>query len=197
MFENYQITLASASPRRRELLSNLDIRFNVEPNKNQDESYPENTIWSEIPLCLARYKSEIFHRELAPNEILITADTLVFNRASNGEMVALGKPTSIQDAKDMLRSLSGHSHYVLTGVCLRTIDREEAFTSTTEVTFRDLTEEEINYYVDTYKPLDKAGAYGVQEWIGHVAISSINGSYFNVVGLPVAKLYEALCSITK
>ena len=188
MFEDYLFTLASASPRRRELLKGLDIAFTVEPGKDEREAYSEGMPHTEIPEFLARHKSETFHRELAPREVLITADTLVFL-----DEKILGKPRDREDAAAMLRALSGRTHTVTTGLALRTRGRIHTFSDTTEVDFKPLTDEEIDYYIENYRPFDKAGAYGIQEWIGFVGITAIRGSYFNVMGLPVQRLYTELC----
>lgn len=189
MFENYIFTLASASPRRRELLKGLDIDFVVEPGKDEKEAYSEGMPHTEIPEFLARHKSESFHRELVPHEVLITADTLVFL-----DEKILGKPHSPEEARQMLRALSGRTHTVTTGMALRTKDRIHTFSDTTEVDFRPLADPEIDYYIKTYRPFDKAGAYGIQEWIGYTGITAIRGSYFNVMGLPVQRLYTELCN---
>lgn len=192
MFDNYKITLASASPRRRELLAGLDIKFTVEPNKDEKEAYSADLPHDRIPEFLARHKSETFHRPLEKDEVLITADTLVFL----GESV-LGKPKDRADAEKILGQLSGNTHTVLTGVCIRTLSDTRSFTAATDVTFKKLSDSEIKYYLDIYRPYDKAGAYGVQEWIGYVAITGINGSFYNVMGLPVQMLYEELCQMLK
>ncbi|MBQ6957890.1 MAG: septum formation protein Maf [Bacteroidales bacterium] len=189
MFEHYIFTLASASPRRRELLKGLDIDFTVEPGKDEKEAYSEGMPHTEIPEFLARHKSESFHRELVPHEVLITADTLVFL-----DEKILGKPHSPEEARQMLRALSGRTHTVTTGMALRTKDRIHTFSDTTEVDFRPLADPEIDYYIKTYRPFDKAGAYGIQEWIGYTGITAIRGSYFNVMGLPVQRLYTELCN---
>lgn len=188
MFDEYTFTLASASPRRRELLKGLDIEFTVEPGKDEKEAYADGTPHTEIPAFLARHKSETFHRPLRPNEVLITADTLVFL-----DEKVLGKPRDREDAAAMLRALSGRTHSVTTGVALRTRERMHSFSVTTEVDFKALSDEEIAYYIEKYRPFDKAGAYGIQEWIGYVGITAIRGSYFNVMGLPVQRLYTELC----
>ena len=188
MLDGYTFTLASASPRRRELLKGLDIAFTVEPGKDEKEAFSEGMPHTEIPAFLARHKSETFHRALAPGEVLITADTLVFL-----DEKILGKPHSRDEAVAMLRALSGRTHTVVTGVALRTRERMHSFADTTEVDFKVLTDNEINYYIDNYRPFDKAGAYGVQEWIGYTGITAIRGSYFNVMGLPVQRLYTELC----
>lgn len=188
MFEDYSFTLASASPRRRELLKGLDIEFRVEVNKDEREAYSEDLPHHAIPEFLARHKSETFHRALLPGEVLITADTLVFL-----DQEILGKPRDRGEAVAMLQELSGRTHTVTTGVALRTCERIHTFSDTTEVDFKPLTEGEIDYYVEKYRPYDKAGAYGVQEWIGYTGITAIRGSYFNVMGLPVQRLYTELC----
>ncbi|MCF0177759.1 MAG: Maf family protein, partial [Bacteroidales bacterium] len=167
MLKNHKLVLASASPRRRELLKGLDFNFSVEPSPDNKEIYPENLPWQQIPEFLARCKSDSFHRQLAANEILITADTLVFLPDANGEMQILGKPKDREDAFKMLTMLSGNSHKVLTGVVLRNAKGDTySFTDSTEVTFNQLSNNLIGYYLDNYAPFDKAGAYGVQEWIG-------------------------------
>ena len=188
MFEQFTFTLASASPRRRELLKGLDLVFTVEPGKDGTETYGPELPHTEIPVWLARHKSETFHRPLRPREVLITADTLVFL----GERI-LGKPQGSEEAAAMLRALSGRTHTVTTGVALRTRERIHTFSDTTEVDFKPLTEAEIAYYIGNYRPFDKAGAYGIQEWIGYTGITAIRGSYFNVVGLPIQRLYTELC----
>ena len=191
---NLKITLASASPRRRELLAGLNVPFTVEPAKDEKEAFTDDIPWQEVPEFLARHKSETFHRELLPEEILITADTLVF--LPDGEdMKILGKPADREDALKMLRELCGHTHYVLTGVCLRSNDKTVTFTDSTEVDVDVLSEEELEYYVDHFRPYDKAGAYGVQEWFGYASIGTIRGSFYNVMGLPVHKVYAALRSL--
>lgn len=188
LFNGYRFILGSKSPRRRELLAGLDIDFTVEPVTGDPERPAEGLSPLEIPEYLARHKSESFPRELAPDEVLITADTLVFL----GDEI-LGKPADREAACTMLRHLSGARHLVLTGVAIRCGNgASDSFTDRTEVTFRQMDEAEIAYYVDKYKPYDKAGAYGIQEWIGYAAITGIEGSYFNVMGLPVHGLYQHL-----
>jgi septum formation protein len=188
MFDNYTFTLASASPRRRELLKGLDIEFTVEPGKDEREAFSPDLPHTEIPAFLARHKSETFHRDLAPREVLITADTLVFL-----DEEILGKPRDAAEAAAMLRELSGRTHLVITGMALRTQEKIHTFSDITEVDFKPLSDSEIEYYVKEYRPFDKAGAYGIQEWIGYVGITAIRGSYFNVMGLPVQRLYTELC----
>ena len=193
MLNNLKITLASASPRRRELLAGLNVAFTVEPAKDEKEAYTDDIPWQEVPEFLARHKSETFHRGLLPEEILITADTLVF-LPEGDDMKILGKPSDREEALKMLRELCGHTHYVLTGVCLRSNERTVTFTDSTEVDVDVLSEAELEYYVDHFRPYDKAGAYGVQEWFGYASIGTIRGSFYNVMGLPVHKLYAALKS---
>ena len=182
-----RIVLGSASPRRRELLAGLGLEFTVEATPGAPETYSPDLQPDEIPSSLAVSKSEGFHRPLKPGEILITADTVVIC----GEDI-LGKPADRDAAARMLRELSGRTHRVVTGVCLRDTERRHVFSCTSEVEFKTLTEEEISYYIDRFRPFDKAGSYGIQEWIGYIGITSIRGSYFNIVGLPVQRLYTAL-----
>lgn len=182
------IILASGSPRRRELLKGLDIDFEVDTNNNFKESFTADIPFEEVPRLMSEGKSAGFHRPLKEDEILITADTMVILPGKE----ILGKPKDREDAFRMLRDLSGRSHLVITAVTIRDLQKKETFTATSEVWFKDLTDDEITYYVDTYKPYDKAGAYAIQEWIGHIGIRRIEGSYFNVVGFPVQRVYEAL-----
>ena len=190
MFEGWRFILGSGSPRRRELIAGLGIEFSVEPVKGDPEVYDESMPVELVPEYLARHKSSCFGRPLEDDEVLITADTLV---CLEGEL--LGKPEGREGAVDMLRRLSGKTHQVYTGVVIRTNRGTSSFTSCTDVTFKELTDSEITYYVDNYRPFDKAGAYGVQEWIGYAGITRIEGSYFNVVGLPVQRLYMELCKV--
>lgn len=183
-----RVILASGSPRRRELLKGLDIDFEIDTKNNFKECFSPDTPYDEVPRLMSEGKSAGFHRPLAEDEILITADTMVIIPGKE----ILGKPKDRQDACRMLRDLSGRSHHVITAVTLRDSQKKETFTVTTEVWFKELSESEINYYIDTYKPFDKAGAYAIQEWIGHIGITRIEGSYFNVVGFPVQRVYEAL-----
>ena len=184
------IILASGSPRRRELLRGLDIDFEVDIQNNFKESFTADIPFEDVPRLMSEGKSAGFHRPLKEDEILITADTMVILPGKE----ILGKPRDREDACRMLRDLSGRSHLVITAVTIRDAHRQETLTATTEVWFKDLTSDEIAYYVDTYKPYDKAGAYAIQEWIGHIGIRRIEGSYFNVVGFPVQRVYEALQS---
>jgi septum formation protein len=164
----------------------MGLKFDV-VIREYEESYPANLKGEEIALYLASLKSESFKKEISSNEIVITADTIVW---CNNEV--LGKPSDFHDARRMIRALSGNTHEVITGVALLSSSKERVFADTTKVTFERLSEEEIDYYIDNFKPYDKAGAYGIQEWIGVAACSRIEGSYFNVVGLPVQKLYQEL-----
>ena len=183
----YRLVLASNSPRRRELLGGLGIPFTVRTIDGIDESYPADLDGADIPLHIARQKAAAYLPTLAPDELLITADTIVYldNRV-------IGKPKDEDEAIRMLHTLSGRTHKVITGVSLSTTKQTRAFAAVSLVTFAPLSEEEIDYYVHTFHPLDKAGAYGVQEWIGMVGVKRIEGSYFNVMGLPVQRLYEEL-----
>lgn len=192
LLKGKSIVLASQSPRRQQLLGELGLPFEVRLNGEGDETYPHDLHYLEIPVFLARKKAEPYKPTLASNEILITSDTLVW---CNGEI--LGKPADRQNAIEMLQALSGNMHTVVTGVALTHNGKDHAFSSLTDVYFRHLSDEEIAYYVDTYKPFDKAGAYGIQEWIGYVGVERIDGSYFNVMGLPVQKLYSELIALLK
>jgi len=185
----YKFILASQSPRRHFLLNEIGLNFDVMV-KSTDESYPPGLICEEIALHVSRIKSEAFDfGELPANALVITADTIVW---LEGECI--GKPVDENDARKMLGKLSGKKHTVATGVCFRTKDRFHSFFINTDVFFRVLKQEEIDHYVETYKPLDKAGSYGIQEWIGYIGVERIEGSYFNVMGLPVQKLY---CELNK
>ena len=188
-----RVILGSGSPRRRELLKGLDIDFEVDTRNNFEEYFNPGTPYDEVPVLMSEGKSAGFHRPLEKDEILITADTMVILPPEGGRPgEILGKPRDREDARRMLKDLSGRRHHVTTAVTLRSTEKTETFTVTTEVWFKALTEEEISYYIDTYKPFDKAGAYAIQEWIGHVGITRIEGSYFNVVGFPIQRVYEAL-----
>ena len=188
-----RVILGSNSPRRRELLAGLNIDFEVDGKNDFNECFSPDTPFDEVPRLMSVGKSHGFHRPLVADEILITADTMVILPPTEdrpGEI--LGKPKDAEDAVRMLRDLSGRKHHVTTAVTLRTTETEETFSTTTEVWFKDLTDEEITYYVNNFKPFDKAGAYAIQEWIGYAGITRIEGSYFNVVGFPVQRVYEAL-----
>ncbi len=182
-----RLLLASQSPRRRELLTGSGLPYTLVPKYPCEECYPETLPADEVPFFLARLKSEAYPEPLAPEEILLTADTVV---VVGGRV--LGKPRDRADAERMLHDLSGNCHTVVTGVTFRDTTRTHTFGARSEVWFRRLTDEEIGYYVDTYRPYDKAGSYGVQEWIGYVAIERIDGSFYNVMGLPIQKVYTEL-----
>ena len=187
-----KILLGSKSPRRRELLAGLDVDFRVVAI-DADEHYPEGLQGGEIPYFISRAKAEAYGEPLAEDEVLLTADTIVWVPCDGGKGgVMLGKPKDEEEARGMLLLLSGRMHAVYTGVTLRTREGMQTIVDKTEVWFRALTEEEIAYYVAKYQPLDKAGAYGVQEWIGYVGVTKIVGSYFNVMGLPVERVWEEI-----
>lgn len=183
----YKIILASNSPRRKELLAGIDLDFEVRVIGGIDESYPDTLPTKDIAEYISKKKAEAYRETMASDELVITADTIVVL----GQQV-MGKPKDADDAKSMLRQLSGRTHQVITGVTLTTIDRQMSFSVETDVTFKALSDEEIDYYVTHYRPFDKAGAYGIQEWIGHIGVTGMSGSYFNVMGLPVQRIYEAL-----
>lgn len=183
----YKVILASNSPRRKELLGGLGVSYEVKTMPDIDESYPEGLSLEDIPVFIARSKADAYRPMMQSDELIITADTIVWL-----DGVVMGKPKDEEDACNMLRKLSGHTHQVVTGVCLTTVSQQKTFATVTDVTFDTLTEEEITHYVSHYHPMDKAGAYGIQEWIGYVGVRNIDGSYFNVVGLPVQRLYQEL-----
>lgn len=183
----YNILLASKSPRRRELLKTLRVPFHCISLGGIDENYPEDMSRSEVPLYLANKKSDAYIKDIKDDELLITADTLVIK-----DNKIFGKPRNTEEAFEMLRELSGGIHKVITGVCITTTTQRTSFSSATEVKFGDLTDDEISYYIENFTPLDKAGAYGIQEWIGSVAVEWIKGSFYNVMGLPVHRLYQEL-----
>ena len=190
MFEhlkNYHIILASNSPRRRELLGGLGIPFEVRVLPDISESYPDTLAADETAEYIAVEKAAAYQAVMQPDDLVITADTVVIS----GDEV-LGKPVDEVDACRMLRLLSGRTHHVVTGVCLTTSRLQRSFSVKTDVTFKTLSDEEISYYVNTYQPMDKAGAYGIQEWIGYIGVTGLQGSYFNVMGLPVQRIYEEL-----
>lgn len=185
--DRYQIILASNSPRRKELLCGLDIPFKVRVLDGIDESYPQDLPTKDIAGYISQKKAAAYRQSIAADELIITADTIVIL----GEKV-MGKPKDAGEAVEMLHELSGKTHQVITGVCLTTREKQVCFSVETDVTFKTLSDSEITYYIDHYHPFDKAGAYGIQEWIGHVGVTGMNGSYFNVMGLPVQRIYEAL-----
>lgn len=188
----YKIILASNSPRRRELLAGLGLDFTVKVISGIDESWPHSLKGEEIPLYISREKATPYRPLIGPDELVITADTIVY---VDGEV--LGKPHDKADARRMLRLISGRWHEVITGVTLMSAQKERSFAVTTRVRFCNLTDDEINRYVESGLPMDKAGAYGIQEWIGYVGVEAIEGSYFNVVGLPVQRLYRELINFCK
>ena len=190
MLENlkkYHVVLASNSPRRKELLSGLGIQYEVKAMPDIDESFPDEMDGVEIPAYIARSKADAYRSQMHEDELVITADTIVW---LEGEV--MGKPIDAADARCMLHALSGQTHQVITGVCLTTVYMQKSFATVTDVTFARLSDEEIDYYVEHYRPMDKAGSYGIQEWIGFVGVESISGSYFNVMGLPIQRLYTEL-----
>ena len=186
-FKDYHIILASNSPRRKELLRGLDIAFDVRVQSDIAEDYPADTAPADVAAYISREKANAYKDTIAENELIITADTVVIV----GNEI-LGKPHDDAEAKDMLHKISGRKHQVVTGVCLTTTEKQRCFSVSTDVTFKNLKEEEIDYYIETYSPLDKAGAYGIQEWIGYIGVTALEGSYFNVMGLPVQRIWEEL-----
>ena len=200
----YKIILASNSPRRRELLAGLDVNFEVKVLNGIDESYPDDLDAYQVAEFIAQKKAEAYRALLndeafsAEENLILTADTVVIAPAADeqndqeGKGIILGKPKTADDAVRMLRMLSGKTHHVVTGVCLTTKEEQRHFSVTTEVSFKELTDWEINYYISHYRPFDKAGAYGIQEWIGYIGCTGLNGSYFNVMGLPVQRIYDEM-----
>jgi len=182
----YEIILASKSPRRQELLKDLGLKFEVQ-SLDIPEVFPDGLSMTEIPVYLAELKAEAFRPSLKKNQLVITADTIVW---LDGHI--MNKPVDFADGFRMLKNLSGKKHQVLTGVCILTTEKKVSFFASTDVWFKPLSDEEIQYYLETYHPYDKAGAYGIQEWIGFIGINRIEGSFFNVMGLPVQSLYEHL-----
>ena len=189
--KKYKVILASNSPRRKELLAGLGVDYEVRTLPDVDESYPDTLQGADIPLYIAKEKADAYRNMLQPGELMITADTIVW---LDGRV--LGKPKDREDALCMLRDMSGRTHEVFTGVCITTTEWQRSFAAQTEVRFAELSEEEMTYYVDKFQPMDKAGAYGVQEWIGFIGVENISGSYYNVMGLPVQRLYKELISLS-
>ena len=185
--DKYRYILASNSPRRKELLAGLGLDFEVRVIDGIDESYPASLPASQVAQFIAEKKAQAYRASMAPDELIITADTVVIVGSD-----ILGKPKDEADAVRMLREISGRTHQVTTGVCLTTATRQRSFSVTTDVTFKQLTDAEIQHYVSTYRPFDKAGAYGIQEWIGYIGVTGLNGSYYNVMGLPVQRIYTEL-----
>lgn len=190
MLEQYNIILGSGSPRRKELLAGLDLHFQVLVRKGVSEDYPGNLSPHEVAQYIAEEKMTAYTDLLIGNTLVITADTVVI--CDND---ILGKPKDADDARRMLEMLSGKTHQVTTGVCIATAKQKTSFHVTTDVTFKNLTPEEISFYIKKYKPFDKAGAYGIQEWIGYIGVTALNGSYFNVMGLPVQRIYDVLSKL--
>ncbi|MEX6625731.1 Maf family nucleotide pyrophosphatase [Tenacibaculum salmonis] len=186
---NYNIILASNSPRRQELIKDLDVPFTIK-TKEVEEIYPENLKASEITDFLSDLKSKPFEDELTEKDLLITSDTIVWHNNK-----ALGKPKNDNDAFKILKSLSNNTHQVITSICISNKNFKKIFNDTTTVTFKKLTDDEVYYYIKNYQPFDKAGAYGIQEWMGKIAITKIEGSYFNVMGFPIHKLYKELINL--
>jgi septum formation protein len=184
--KDYQLILASQSPRRHEMLKELGLIFEIR-TKEVEEIYPEGLEPEQIPVYLSELKAKAFEEDIKSNELVITADTIVCV-----DDWILGKPKDREDAVKMLNALSNRSHQVISGVCLMSKEKKVSFSTTTNVHFKALSDEEIDYYIDNYKPFDKAGAYGIQEWIGFIGIDGIEGSYFNVVGLPIQRMYQEL-----
>ena len=187
IFGKKRLLLASGSPRRRELTEQLGMEVVRAHMKDVEETYPDTLSAAEVEPYLSRLKAEAYMGEIAPDEVLLTADTVVVD----GDRI-LGKPRDEGEAHAMLRELSGHTHQVITGVTLASDKGMQTFSEVTEVEFAELTDDEISYYVEKYRPLDKAGAYGIQEWIGYIGIKGIKGDYYNVMGLPLRRVYEHL-----
>lgn len=190
ILKNHKIILASGSPRRQQFFKDLDLEFEIRL-KDIEEIYPVPLKAEEITNFLAELKANAFEGELNENEILVTSDTIVWHKNN-----ALGKPKDYEDAFQILKSLSDDTHEVITSVCFKTVEKTTTFHEVTKVTFNALSDESIHYYLENYKPFDKAGAYGIQEWIGFVGVSKIEGSYANVMGMPTDKVYEYLLKIT-
>lgn len=182
-----RIILASNSPRRRELMAGLDLEFTVDAKTSFVESYSPDTPHVKVPELMSEGKSLGFHRPLEDNEILVTSDTMVLCGTE-----ILGKPHDREDAVRMLKLLSGRGHQVITAVTIRDSHREKTFSVTSDVHFKNLSDKEIDYYIDNFKPFDKAGAYGIQEWIGYIGITKLEGSFYNVMGFPTQRFYEEL-----
>ena len=190
--KNYRLILASASPRRRELLASCDIEFVLAEKFECEELYPADLAAEKVAEYLSQLKSNAYPHPLCEGDILLTADTVVIL----GDKI-LGKPHSKEEAVEMISSLSGATHKVVTGVTLRTLSQTISFSAESLVSFRALDAEEVSYYVEKYRPMDKAGAYGIQEWIGYIGIEGIEGSFYNVMGLPVQRLYSALKELVR
>jgi len=185
--KNIKLILASNSPRRQSLMTEAGLEYELSVPAESEEEYPEDLYSGDIPAYLAKRKAESFEGQIEKNEIVITADTLVIL-----DERVLGKPGNYKEAFEMLSALSGCKHKVITGVCIKSCENEVVFSDSTDVWFKKLTEKEINYYIEEFKPYDKAGAYGIQEWIGYIGVERIEGSFFNVMGLPIQKVYSEL-----
>ena len=192
MVKAYHIVLASNSPRRKELLAGLGIEFDVRVLPDIDESYPATLLAKDTAEYIAEKKAAAYRKSMADDELIITADTVVIV-----DNEVLGKPADAAEAHEMLQKLSGRTHQVVTGVCLTTQTQTVHFSVETDVTFKTLTQEETDYYIENYKPFDKAGAYGIQEWIGYIGCTGLRGSYYNVMGLPVQRIYTELQKFTR
>ncbi|WP_036889070.1 Maf-like protein [Segatella albensis] len=192
LLDGKHVILASNSPRRRELLAGLDLDFEVKVLPDIDESYPKDLPAMEVSEYISQKKADAYKSLIGENDVVITADTVVIC-----EDEIMGKPHDAEDARRMLRKLSNKSHQVTTGVCITTLKEQVHFSVTTHVSFKELTDDEIDYYITTYKPFDKAGAYGIQEWIGYIGCTGLEGSYYNVMGLPVQRIYRELLKLSK
>lgn len=190
--KNHNIILASNSPRRHFLLNEIGVEFSVMKPENVDENFPETLKCEEIPMFLAKLKADSLKSKIKQNDIIITADTIVWL-----ENEAINKPEDKEDAIRILKKLSGKTHQVYSGICITSLEKQISFSSKSDVKFNNLSDEEINFYIEKYKPFDKAGAYGIQEWIGYIGIEYINGSFYNVMGLPIQKLYRELKEFIK
>lgn len=188
----YNIILASSSPRRKQLLEGLGIKFRQWVLDDINESFPDTLPVEEVAQFIAHKKSDAYLSIMSDYDLVITADTIVVVENGCGRNTILGKPHNKDMAVDMLKMLSGRTHKVITGCCITTKEKQRTFSVSTDVTFKRLSDEEIEYYVDTYRPYDKAGAYGVQEWIGYIGVTGLNGSYFNVMGFPIQRIYTEL-----
>ena len=184
---NYKVLLASNSPRRKELLQGIDIDFEIKVLPDIDESYPATLPVEEVAEFIAEKKASSYTNNLKEDELLITADSVVILDGA-----IFGKPNNKEEANAMLTALSGKAHRVISGVCLATLEKQVSFSVTSEVLFSELSSEEIEYYIDRYSPFDKAGSYGIQEWIGYIGVEHLSGSYFNIMGLPIQRLYREL-----
>jgi len=190
--KKYNVILASGSPRRKQLLEGLGIEFRQWVLDGIDESFPDNIPAETVAEYIAHKKSDAYLSKMSDNDLVITADTIVVVDDGNGKNIILGKPDNRDMAVAMLRMLSGKAHKVITGCCITTKERQRVFSVSTDVIFKQLSDEEIGYYVDTFHPYDKAGAYGVQEWIGYIGVTGLSGSYFNVMGFPIQRIYTEL-----